>query len=92
MLLTRGGMQSVLMLTTFMAISLAPLATVTALRFTGPLFATLLALVVLHEIIRMRRISALVIGFAGAMIILRPESSKSTSVVFSHWRPPLSGR
>jgi len=72
MLLTRGGLQSVLMLTTFMAISLAPLATVTALRFTGPLFATLLALVVLHEIIRMRRISALVIGFAGAMIILRP--------------------
>jgi len=70
--LTRGTLQAVLMLVTFMAISLAPLATVTALRFSGPLFATLLALLLLHEIIRMRRISALIIGFAGAMIILRP--------------------
>lgn len=70
--ITRGTLQSALMLVTFMAISLAPLATVTALRFSGPLFATLLALILLHEIIRMRRISALIIGFAGAMIILRP--------------------
>jgi drug/metabolite transporter (DMT)-like permease len=70
--LTRGTLQAALMLVTFMAISLAPLATVTALRFSGPLFATLLALLLLHEIIRMRRITALVIGFTGAMIILRP--------------------
>jgi len=72
MQLTRGSIQVVLMLVSFYAISITPLAKFTALRFSGPLFATLLALLILHEIIRMRRISALIIGFAGALIILRP--------------------
>jgi drug/metabolite transporter (DMT)-like permease len=70
--ITRGMLQVVIMLGTFMALSLAPLAKVTALRFSGPLFATLLALIFLHEIIRARRVSAMIVGFSGAMIILRP--------------------
>ncbi|MEX2449469.1 MAG: DMT family transporter [Rhodospirillales bacterium] len=70
--MVRGALQVVVMLGTFTALSLAPLAKVTALRFSGPLFATLLALLILHEIIRARRISAMIVGFSGAMIILRP--------------------
>ena len=68
----RGGLNSGALLLMFFAFSVTPLAKVMALRFTGPLFATLLALLVLHEIIRARRISALIIGFLGALVILRP--------------------
>ena len=68
----RGGLNSGALLLMFYAFSVTPLAKVMALRFTGPLFATLLALIVLHEIIRARRISAIIIGFVGALIILRP--------------------
>ena len=68
----RGGLQAGAMLLFFTAVSLTPLATIAALQFSAPLFATLLAFLVLHEIIRTRRISALVAGFAGTLIIMRP--------------------
>ncbi|MCC6531461.1 MAG: DMT family transporter [Burkholderiales bacterium] len=47
-------------------------AQVQALTFTTPLFATVLAVVVLRERIHARRITALVIGFVGALIVIRP--------------------
>ena len=72
LLVLRGALNSAALLLMFYAFSATPLAKVMALRFTGPLFATLLAVIVLHELIRARRISALVIGFFGALIILRP--------------------
>ena len=56
----------------FTALTLSPLAKVTALNFSAPLFATVLALVVLGEVIRIRRITALVIGLAGALVVVRP--------------------
>jgi drug/metabolite transporter (DMT)-like permease len=56
----------------FLALSMTPMATVQALFFTSPLFATLLALVVLGEAIQARRIAALVVGFAGVLVVLRP--------------------
>jgi drug/metabolite transporter (DMT)-like permease len=56
----------------FVGISLTPLAKVAALSFTAPLFATVLAVALLGEVIRGRRITALVVGFAGTLIILRP--------------------
>lgn len=68
----RGMLQVCAMLMFFTALSLAPLAQVSALSFTAPLFATLGAALILREQIRGRRIAALVVGFAGAMIILRP--------------------
>jgi drug/metabolite transporter (DMT)-like permease len=60
------------MLAFFTALTLIPLAQVTALSFTAPLFATLLAVIVLGEVIRMRRVAAVAIGFAGTLVILRP--------------------
>ena len=68
----RGALNVVGMLTYYMAVSLAPLAKVTALSFSAPLFATVLALVVLGETIRARRVTALIVGNLGALIILRP--------------------
>jgi drug/metabolite transporter (DMT)-like permease len=68
----RGVIQVGCMLMFFSALALTPLAKVSAMSFTAPLFATLGAVLVLGERIRARRITALVLGFVGAMIILRP--------------------
>ena len=68
----RGFVSLVSMLAWFYGITLVPLATATALNFTSPLFATLGAALVLHESVRMRRWSALAVGFIGVIVILRP--------------------
>ncbi len=70
--LLRGSLNVVSMTLFFTAISLVPLAKVAALGFSAPLFATVLAVVLLGEAIRARRIAALIVGFTGTMIILRP--------------------
>jgi drug/metabolite transporter (DMT)-like permease len=59
-------------MTWFTAVSLMPIVEVTALGFTTPLFATLGAALFLAEKVRLRRFVAIGVGFAGAMIILRP--------------------
>ena len=68
----RSGLQVAASLAFFTALTMAPLAKITALQFSAPLFATVLALVALRETIRARRIAALVVGFAGTLIIVRP--------------------
>ena len=56
----------------FMAIAYLPLAEVIALGFSKPLFVTLGAALVLGEVVRARRWSAVMVGFAGVMVVLRP--------------------
>lgn len=56
----------------FSAVSLLPLAEVTALSFTAPLFATVGAAAVLHEKVGRRRWAATLIGLLGALVIIRP--------------------
>ena len=56
----------------FTALTLIPLAEATALSFTAPLFATIGAALILGEIVRKRRVIAIVFGFIGMLIILRP--------------------
>ena len=68
----RGVVQTVAMLMFFTAISLLPLAKLSALSFTSPLFASLFAILFLGERVRLRRTFALLIGFAGTLIIIRP--------------------
>lgn len=68
----RGVINAAAMLMFFLGLSFTPLATVAALGFTAPLFATVLAALVLGEVVRLRRWTAIIIGFAGAMVILRP--------------------
>src|SRR6266513_3144750 len=60
------------MLSWFYGITFVPLATATAVNFTAPLFATVAAALVLHEDVRLRRWAAVVIGFAGVLVIMRP--------------------
>lgn len=56
----------------FTGLGMMPLAEAVALSFTTPLFASIAAVLILGEVMRARRWSATIIGFAGAMIILRP--------------------
>jgi drug/metabolite transporter (DMT)-like permease len=63
----------------FSALVTLPLAEAIALGFTQPLFATVLAVLLLGEVVRLRRWTATVIGFLGAMIILRPGLEEVTS-------------
>ena len=60
------------MLCGFTAVTLIPLAEMTALSFTGPIFVTIGAAMFLGEVIRIRRMVAIAVGFVGAVIILRP--------------------
>ncbi len=60
------------MLSWFYAILLIPIGELTAISFLGPLFGTLGAIFFLGERVRWRRWAALIVGFSGAMIILRP--------------------
>lgn len=68
----RGGINAVAMLMFFYGLTITPLATAAALGFTAPIFATLLAMAVLGEVVRVRRLTAIAVGFAGALVILRP--------------------
>ncbi len=70
----RGGVHVGSMLLFFTAVTVAPLATVAAMTFTAPLFVTVGAVLLLGEKIHFRRIGALLIGFAGVIIVLRPGS------------------
>jgi drug/metabolite transporter (DMT)-like permease len=56
----------------FGAIAYLPLATVLSLAFVGPIVSTALAPVFLGEHVGARRWAAVIVGFAGALIVLRP--------------------
>lgn len=56
----------------FTTLSLMPLAEATALSFTSPIFTSVLAVLILGEVMRARRWSATLAGFLGALIIVRP--------------------
>ena len=71
-LLISSGGHLVAMLGYFLAVAYMPLAELTALAFTKPLFATLGAALVLREVVRGRRWSAIAVGFVGVLIVLRP--------------------
>ncbi len=56
----------------FYALSTTPLAHVTALGFSAPIFAGILSVVILGERFRARRWVAVGIGFVGMLVIVRP--------------------
>ena len=70
--LFRGAIHGGGMFLWFIGLPLTTLASVTALGFTGPIFVTIGAALFLGEKVRMRRWMAVLVGFAGAMIIIRP--------------------
>ena len=68
----RSFVNVISMITWISALGIMHLEKATALGFTTPLFTTILAVIILREVIRMHRITALLIGFLGVLIIIRP--------------------
>jgi len=68
----RGVIHACGMFLWFAALPLTSLAEITALGFTGPIFVTIGAALFLREDVRLRRWAAVLVGFGGAMIIIRP--------------------
>jgi len=69
------------MLFFFTALQKTGLPKVTAMSFTAPLFATAGAVLFLRERIHARRIIALLVGFAGTVVVMRPETGVDAGVV-----------
>lgn len=67
------------MLAGFWAIVHLPLAQAIALSYSTPLFVTIGAVLVLGEIVRARRWSAVLVGFLGVLVIVRPGSADFTA-------------
>lgn len=58
----------------FYALSVLGLAETVTLAFSSPLFVTLLSVPVLGERVGIRRLSAVIVGFVGVIIVVRPGS------------------
>lgn len=68
----RAVINAVSMVCFFVGLSMTPIARATALAFTAPLFAALFSALFLGEVFRWRRWTAILVGFFGALVILRP--------------------
>lgn len=68
---------------TFYAVSHAPMATALSINYTAPLFATVGAVLFLGEKIHARRVAALIVGFAGMLIVVRPGALPMTPGVLA---------
>ena len=68
----RAGINAMAMLMFFYAVSITPLADVAALSFTAPIFATVLAILILGEVVGFRRWCAILFGFCGTLVLLQP--------------------
>ncbi|MEE4349734.1 MAG: DMT family transporter [Pacificimonas sp.] len=74
----RAGSGVIAMFATFYALANAPIATVQAITFAAPVFATIAAAFFLNERLRWRRMAALAVGFAGVLVVLQPGATPLT--------------
>jgi drug/metabolite transporter (DMT)-like permease len=81
MVLLRAGLSSFVSLTWYIAWRSMSLADTYAIGFTAPLLMTLMAVPMLGERIRWRRLMSTLVGFAGVLIMLRPEGEMWKPVV-----------
>jgi len=72
--LIRGASAVVATFCIFYAVTVVPLAKVVAITYVAPVFAALVAVIILKEKVHTRRIVSMVIGFIGVMVVLRPGS------------------
>ncbi len=68
----RGLLVVVANMTFFLALAAIPLADATALFFAAPLFITVLSIPILGERVGILRMGAVLVGFAGVIIMQRP--------------------
>ena len=55
-----------------------PLAQTVSLTFASPIFSTILSIIILHEVVRMRRWLAIILGFIGVCVLVNPFSTDFT--------------
>jgi len=77
--LLRSGMGFCSMLCGFWALGHLPLSQAVALSYSTPLFVTLGAVLYLGEIVRIRRWAAVIAGFIGVLVIVRPGADGFTA-------------
>jgi drug/metabolite transporter (DMT)-like permease len=70
--LARGGLMAVSTFLFVTSLWLLPIADAIAISFAGPIFATALAALILGEPVGWRRWSAVAVGFAGVVVMVRP--------------------
>lgn len=68
----RGGLEFIAVLAWFLGVTIVPLAEFTAVGFTSVLFSVAIAALFLGEKVGPRRWTAVIIGFLGAVLVLRP--------------------
>jgi drug/metabolite transporter (DMT)-like permease len=68
----RGAAHGAAVMLWFFAMARIPLAEVTAISYLTPIFTAIGAIIIFKERVKTRRLIAIVIGFVGAVIILRP--------------------
>ncbi len=69
---TRCAIGIASMLCGFWALVNLPLAQAVALSYSTPLFVTIFAVLILHEVVRARRWTAVALGFVGVLVIVQP--------------------
>jgi len=72
----RGLFGTLAMLTGFWALAHLPLAQAVSIAYSTPLFVTMAAVVMLGEVVHLRRWTAVLAGFIGVLVIMRPGSSE----------------
>ncbi|MEM7423137.1 MAG: DMT family transporter [Pseudomonadota bacterium] len=77
----RVGVAFLAMTLGFAAIIHLPMAEATVISFSKGFFATILAIIILGEIVRVPRWTALIVGFIGVMVIIWPQDGS----VFNLW-------
>ncbi len=82
MLTLRGALNGASMMAWFYAVPLMAITDLTAIGFTGPIWATLLAALLLGEKMRLRRWTAIGIGILGAALVVRPGFQEINSAVY----------
>ena len=79
--LWRGGLALCSMVCNFSAIALLPLPDAIAIGYASPLFVTIFAAVLLGEVVRSFRWTAVAVGLVGVLIILWPRLSFITGAM-----------
>ena len=76
--LARGGIGALAQISFYLSLSHLEFATATTMLFAGPLFITALSIPLLGNRVGLRRWLAVLIGFTGVMLVMRPATHSFT--------------
>lgn len=68
----------------YAALAVMPLGDAVAIFFVAPLIITVMSIVFLHERVGVHRAGAIIIGFGGVLLMMRPGSG-AADITFSRW-------